>query len=301
MSAYAALNDMKDRLLITLSDTQYDDALNTANNEASAIVDTFLSPYVPFVDGAGNNQEALPLNSADVQIQIITADIAVSVFKRRMMPEDITIKGQMITPDNQHEMEARGWFGQGIQKLETYIRSYCVLAQEVGNIVHNPEVYMNLYKKGIITAKEAREFVDGCTAISNYILETLTKHITDTETIDITKALNETLNLTKTSVLSTNDTQNLAKTVVQTVTDTLNKTLNQDDAISVTKAVISSLNESINRTVDTSENLTKTSILTTNDTVSEYKTRRQRYFGFISSDKNDGYKVDSDSETNDSG
>jgi len=290
MSAYAALNDMKDRLLITLSDTQYDDALNTANNEASAIVDTFLSPYVPFVDGAGNNQEALPLNSADVQIQIITADIAVSVFKRRMMPEDITIKGQMITPDNQHEMEARGWFGQGIQKLETYIRSYCVLAETIGYITHNPEVYMSLYKKGIITAKEARHFINDCTAIHNYLLETLTKSITDTENITITKSVTDVLNITKTSELSTNDVQNIGKTLTESITTELNRTLTQEDAINVTKAVISSLNDTITKTIETTENLTKTTVLTTNDTKNEYHFKQQKSFAWIQSDKNSGYE-----------
>ena len=166
MTNYAALNDVKDRMLIALNDTNYNTALNAAMNEASVVVDMFLVAYT-----------TIPLNPVPDAIAIATADIAASIFKRRMMPEDVEIKGNL-TPDNEGELVARGWFGQGIQKLEQYIRSVYVIGTAITTI-SNPQVYMDLYNRKIITAKEAREFMTAAAAVVKNVTDTLVKNLTE--------------------------------------------------------------------------------------------------------------------------
>jgi len=180
MTNYAALNDVKDRLLI-INDTSYDGAINTAMNEASVVVDAFLVAYT-----------TVPLNSTPSLIAIATADIAASIFKRRMMPEDVEFKGQLAPDTGESEIIARGWFGQGIQKLEQYIRSVYVIGTAITTI-SNPQIYMDLYNKKLITAKEAREFMTNAAAVVKNVTDTLVKNLTETNVkVDI-KSTTETV------------------------------------------------------------------------------------------------------------
>lgn len=172
---YATLNDMKDRLLIETADNSYNDALESAGTEASRVVDIFLKPYctVPLTN------DTTPTNN-DTTISAITSDFAASIFKRRMMPEDVILKPEL-TPENLGQMEASGWFAAGMKKLQEYIRSYFTLAQgfsEDSAAVHNPMVYAELFKKGIITAKEAREMTAAANSIVNHIIDEICKTIT---------------------------------------------------------------------------------------------------------------------------
>jgi hypothetical protein len=179
---YCGLNAVKDRLLIATDDTSYNDSLSVAICEASRLVDIFLKPYT-----------TVPLAENDVtsEISIITADFAASIFKRRMLPDEVKIQGSL-QPDQMNEMNAQGWFAQGIRKIEQYIKSYYTLAQSPIDIsgtppinqIHNPELYLVLFEKGIITGKEARMYMANAYANAIKRVEEITRTevITKTET-----------------------------------------------------------------------------------------------------------------------
>jgi hypothetical protein len=182
VNEYCEKGPVKDRVLINPSDTSYDDALDVAIEEASRLVDIFLKPYV----------DTIPLEDWNDQISAITADFSASIFKRRMLPDEVKIPGSL-QPDQMNEINAQGWFGQGIRKIEMYIKSYYTLAVAViGNIVHNPDIYISLFEKGIITGKEARNFISTDFAIANKRIDDVTKTLTETDTITKTLTTHET-------------------------------------------------------------------------------------------------------------
>jgi hypothetical protein len=278
---YCDKDMVKDRMLIVLSDTSYNDALDVAIEEASRLVDVFLKPYttVPLTDIVyedatqtntqsespvelklsdeitvaktyivqyllgGNNvttsygqiyingapvgtlnevvtnfqpfSEEIICSAGDIiqifgyvsgssgqwcivknfkvtevslndQIAAITADFAASMFKRRMLPDDVKIRGAL-QPDMINEIDSSGWFAQGVRKIEQYIKSYYTLAQTVGNTAHNPDIYLNLFKSGIITGKEARAFINTASAIALTKIDTITRTETIIRTEDVTK------------------------------------------------------------------------------------------------------------------
>jgi hypothetical protein len=175
---YCDKDMVKDRMLIVLSDTSYNDALDVAIEEASRLVDVFLKPYL--------TDPEPPLETPDDQIKAITADFAASMFKRRMLPDDVKIRGAL-QPDMINEIDSSGWFAQGVRKIEQYIKSYYTLAQTVGNTAHNPDIYLNLFKSGIITGKEARAFINTASAIALTKIDTITRTETIIRTEDVTK------------------------------------------------------------------------------------------------------------------
>jgi hypothetical protein len=147
---YCGLNAVKDRLLIATDDTSYNDSLTTAICEASRLVDTFLRAYT-----------TVPLAENDVtsEISMITADFAASIFKRRMMPEDVTLRGAL-QPDQLNQIDATGWFALGIRKLEQYIKSkYVIQNKALQSTIYNPELYIELFNRGLITGAEVRQFI----------------------------------------------------------------------------------------------------------------------------------------------
>ena len=147
---YCGLNAVKDRLLIATDDTSYNDSLAMAICEASRLVDTFLRAYT-----------TVPLAENDVtsEISMITADFAASIFKRRMMPEDVTLRGAL-QPDQLNQMDATGWFALGIRKLEQYIKNkYGIQDKPLQNTIYNPELYIELFNRGLITIAEVRQFI----------------------------------------------------------------------------------------------------------------------------------------------
>lgn len=183
---YCNITDIKDRMLIDDNDTQYDDALNTAANEASRIVDIFLKPYAD-----------VPLNSSNITSQIsnITADFGASIFKRRMTPDEVQIRGAL-APDMNAEINAVGWFAQGVRKMEMYIKSYYTLQTDPVNnsggndavyTTHNPDIFLTLFERGAITAKEARDYMSRAITIVSQKLDNLTKIITHTENKTVTE------------------------------------------------------------------------------------------------------------------
>jgi hypothetical protein len=182
---YCDIGQIKTRMLILPADTSYDDALNEAANEASRMVDLFLKPYID-----------VPLNDADDQIAAITADFGASLFKRRMIPEEMKIRGAL-QPDMNNEIDASGYFAQAIRKLELYIKSYYTLAQEAVNeatvdnvtvyTTHNPDIFLALFEKGLITGKEARDFINKPVNIVTKKIDELERTTTETKTIISTK------------------------------------------------------------------------------------------------------------------
>ena len=172
-AVYCVKDDVKDRLLITTSDTSYDTALDIAIAEASRTVDIFLKPYttVPLEDTVPD------------QVAYITADFASSIFKRRLIPQEVKLRGT-IQPDMINDVDGTGWFAVGLKKLQDYIKSYYILAQEIGNTAHNPDIYVKLFKMGLITGKEARLFINNGSSIANTEIDTIisTKSITESIT-----------------------------------------------------------------------------------------------------------------------
>ena len=182
---YCSIDDIKQRMLIESNDTQYDDALNNAANEASELVDIFLKPY----------EATLPLESPDNQIVAITADFGASIFKRRMLPEEVGIRGPSIIAgggtDTLTQMDATGWFALALKKMEQYIRNTYVLVRNQITSIHNPEIYADLYRRGLITGQECRDFLNNAVAVYSKRIDDITKTIATNETIVIDK--NETV------------------------------------------------------------------------------------------------------------
>ena len=116
-TVYCVKNDVKDRLLIALTDTSYDTALDVAIAESSRTIDIFLKPYV-----------TVPLVSVDTQVEIICADMSASIFKRRLIPQEVKLRGTL-QPDMINDVDGTGWFAVGLKKLLDYIKSYYSLAE----------------------------------------------------------------------------------------------------------------------------------------------------------------------------
>jgi hypothetical protein len=93
------------------------------------------------------------------EIKVITADFGASIFKRRMMPEDVTLRGAL-QPDQINQIDATGWFALGLRKLEQYIKSkYIIQNKALQNAIYNPELYIELFNRGLITGAEVRQFI----------------------------------------------------------------------------------------------------------------------------------------------
>ena len=282
-AVYCEKTEVKDRLLINESDTQYDTALDNAISEASRLVDIFLKPYI-----------TVPLEEIPSQIAHITADFSASIFKRRWTPQEAKIRGTL-QPDMINDVDGTGWFALGLRKVEQYIKSYYVLAEELGNTAHNPDIFMSLFKQGLITGKEARNFINATSAISNKIIDDITK------SLDVT----ETQVLTKDQTLKLDETDTITKTI--DVSDTLTKILNETDDIhrtlvdaitkeeTLTKTQTDNITQTIKRGETLSTELTDTKMLTQKvdkDEVKDarYPYKKQHSFVFTESDKNGGYK-----------
>ena len=171
-TVYCTKDDVMDRLLIKSTDTSYDTALDIAIAEASRTVDIFLKPYT-----------TVPLVTYDEQISIITSDFAANIFKRRLNPQEVKLRGTM-QPDLINDVDGTGWFAMGLKKMLDYIKSYYALAEPASteNAMVNPEVYMQLFKNGTITLKEARALMaDADSVITKKLNEisTITKTTTD--------------------------------------------------------------------------------------------------------------------------
>lgn len=234
---YCDKADVKDRLLIKSADTSYDTALDNAIIEASRTVDIFLKPY------------------ADVPLQytipdpviIITADLSSSIFKRRLIPSEVKIRGAM-QPDMINDIDGTGWFALALKKLLDYIKNYYALEEtpDASNLMYNPEIFKELFVKGILTLKEARAYMGNASTAIN---EALNKVLTTTQTLVDTK----TLTKTETNVLSDTESLNRIEDLTTTKTLATNETKNTIVVDSMTKL----------------------------DTHRSYPTKKQRGFGFI--------------------
>jgi hypothetical protein len=158
-------DSIKDRMLINTTDNSYGpdgsgtSSLEKAAVEASRLMDIFLKPYVtvPFT--------SFPL---DAILQMICADFAASIFKRRQYPSEQGMKPSL-QPDMINDVEGTGWFAVGLKRLQDYIKTVYALGVAMGNTVNNPEIYAELYKNGMITLKEFRTFESNPAAAINRI------------------------------------------------------------------------------------------------------------------------------------
>jgi len=197
---YCDIDIVKDRMLIALNDTSYDDALNTAVEEASRMIDIFLMPY----------EDTLPLTGDNITAQLnqIAGDFSASIFKRRMVPTEVRIRGalQPNPMDIVSSMDASGWFGIGIKKLEMYIKGKYTLATEISNTVYNPDIWVRLFDKGMITGLEARTRITDAANAAIKKIEDITKTLAVNETIvrdeTLTKAENITREITETQYIT---------------------------------------------------------------------------------------------------
>lgn len=253
-SVYCTKADIKDRMLIASTDTTYDTSLDIAIIEASRTVDIFLKPYV-----------TVPLVTYDDAISIITADMSSSIFKRRLMPSEVKLRGSL-QPDMINDVDGTGWFAVGLKKLLDYIKSYYALLEpaSTSSAMVNPEVYMELFKNGTVTLKEARALMANASSV-------------------ITKKLNEISTLTKTEDLTKTDIENI--TIVKSTTDGLTKTDNIDitkvnrltDTESATKTLVKNLTDNLIETKNKINMESNTKLVTER----EYKTKKQKMFTFV--------------------
>ena len=161
-------NPIKDRMLIQFTDNTYGpdgtgvSPIELAAQEASRLMDIFLKPYatVPFT--------TFPL---DAILQMICADFAASVFKRRQYPTEQVMR-PALQADMINDVEGTGWFAVGLKRLQDYIKSVYALGVTMATTVNNPETYAQLYKDGMITLKELRTFEANPTAAINRITNT---------------------------------------------------------------------------------------------------------------------------------
>jgi hypothetical protein len=257
---YCAVNDVKDRLLVKTTDTSYDTAITNAIVGASRTVDIFLKPY-----------EVVPLSyTVPDPIIIVTADLAASIFKRRLVPSEVKIRGAM-QPDMINDIDGTGWFALALKKLLDYIKNYYALAvsTNASNSVYNPELFKELFVKGILTLKEARAYMGNASAT---IKDVLNEIITRTET----KTLTDTQILTKTETKALTDTEDITKTI------SLEENQEVTKVLSDTETLVKSTTQGI--TTNKIDTATATKALTETETITstKYPTKRQKSFGFTS-------------------
>lgn len=182
---YCAIADVQDRGLISTSNSNYNTAITNAIIEASRLVDTFLTPYI-----------TVPLTgTAPDAIIYITADFAMSIFKRRYTPAEAKVRGPL-QPDMINDVDGTGWFALGLKKILDYIKSTYGLGSvgtpnspENTGIMINPEIYKDLFAKGIITLQEARKFMaNAVSAVNEVINKMFTTN--DTKTISYLETQN---------------------------------------------------------------------------------------------------------------
>lgn len=180
---YCKIADVQDRGLISTVNTNYNTAVTNAILEASRLVDNFMSPYVtpPLGDVNGTDDLSAPPD----QIIYITADFAMSIFKRRYTPTEVKGKFPM-SPDMINDTDGTGWFALGLRKILDYIKSTYGLGPaaspntpESGGITTNPEIFKDLFAKGLLTLQEARRYMANPAAT---ISEVINKIFTTSDT-----------------------------------------------------------------------------------------------------------------------
>ena len=200
---YCGLADVVDRMLIKAVDVaNLTTSINYAIVEASRMVDTFLLPYVTTLPFATQPPD---------QIIIASADFAASVFKRRYAPSEARTRGSL-QPDMINDVDGSGWFALGLKKIQEFIRDNYALKSQVpatGDTFFNPETFKGLFARGLLTAKEARQYMADTAAtiqtkMNEILTQTKTVSLTETDTITKTETLvkGETNTLTQTDVVS---------------------------------------------------------------------------------------------------
>jgi len=155
---YCTRDMIKERMLIESADDSYNDALDSAAVEASRLIDLYLTPYC-----------VVPLGGdVPAQIEYICADFATSIFKRRMMPDEVKLQGQL-QADNLSQMEATGWYAIAKSKLDEYIKVTYNLADKAftWSSCTDPAIILNALDKRVITVAEARALLKALSISTN--------------------------------------------------------------------------------------------------------------------------------------
>ena len=169
---YCAVADVVDRTLTKTADvSNYTPSMQYAIVEASRTVDIFLQVYEPNdLPFNGTLPNGNPANNGHKNVPdpvvIFTADLAVSVWKRRLNPAEASVRGPL-QPDFINDIDGSGWFAVFLKKLLEYIKNYYALPiapdsrtspTGTGYLV-NPDYFRTLFMRGIITLKEARAYM----------------------------------------------------------------------------------------------------------------------------------------------
>ena len=150
---YCEVSDVKERMLVESADNSYDDSIDSTITEASRLVDLYLTPYT-----------TVPLDVIPDIIKYITADFASSIFKRRMMPNEVKLRNQQII-EGMGDLDAGGWYAIGKSKLDAYIRSTYALedTEFTWTSCTDPNQVLTALKSGAVTTSEARAILKAMT------------------------------------------------------------------------------------------------------------------------------------------
>jgi hypothetical protein len=180
---YCSGADVTNRLLLKQIDVQsYTPELNYSIVEASRMVDTFMKPYEPNIPSNWNLTNS---STPPDQIVIITADFAASIFKRRWYPNEVKARGPL-QPDMINDVDGTGWFALGLKKVLDFIKDFYALnvnwqGAKTATLI-NPEIFRDLFAKGVITLQEARAYMSNTNAaITQALNKIITENITTTE------------------------------------------------------------------------------------------------------------------------
>jgi hypothetical protein len=153
IAIYCTIAQVKERLLIPTTNTTYNTDIESASAEASRLIDIYLTPYV-----------TVPLTSPTAQIGYIAADFATSIFKRRMMPSETKIIGQL-SPEGMTVIEASGWWAIALKKLEEYIKNTYHLVDKsfAWTSCQDPDVVLRALDRRVLGIAEARALLKAMT------------------------------------------------------------------------------------------------------------------------------------------
>lgn len=73
--------------------------------------------------GAGTAQANSSMDALPPIISAIAADFTASIFKRRMFPDEVKIRGDFIPPTEDTMIDAQGWYALAFKKIQSFIRS----------------------------------------------------------------------------------------------------------------------------------------------------------------------------------
>jgi hypothetical protein len=150
MYGYAYVSEIKKRVLGKSTDTSFDSEMQKVAYEASRLIDNVLYYYTANLTNTDTrNPIYWQQNTSNVPPQItdIANDLGASIFKRRMLPNEVKIRGPQLPLDNQEVViDSQGWYALAWSKLQSFIRSNYVKPKM--KIVSSNQVQSDPLSKG---------------------------------------------------------------------------------------------------------------------------------------------------------